>query len=637
MLRDGRVAEALPAAREMYKAEPGNIWNLRALIRALCKGIWESHEAVEAQPLATELNALPALSAGDDDAQLTAYRERAVLRADPLSQRLWAIREASKNGNRDDALRQLRQLHREFPQRTDIDESLAWEVWHAIVEARRAEQPDRGLIRNLLLEYRQLRVSKPSMIHSRILDVAALAAHDDAFPSFCGFLKWWDPSHLRDEDFQANPSKDGKPFPSVVEHVIQGLGKVLKREDNQELIRLAGVFIESHYKRYPEQEKWFPYYLARAWIKCGRTEDARTLLLPVVRRNQSQSWAWQQLAACFEETDPQCVSCRCRALLCPGQEAEFLVKIRLSLAQNLLAKGMTGEAKFEVDEVVRVRKENNWPIRDDLLEMTRSAWYHDAMSRDGSNHYREWAENATEILVSGLPWHDAVLGVKDVPIGEHKNLFAILDIRHDTDGIVSVPVKMKAFAALSEHPIGTTLAVQMDTASDRPLIVGIRYRNGVPWDIVSRVPTLILRVNAERGITVLMAEDGVECLCYHNDVPAARTLTPGTIVACAMVKDAKRTKVRDVSAFGGAAQSAYWKNYQGSFRPRENGGGHVGDVFAHARFTCGFIAGTMVRGIAVKTTDAKTRRSWWEAVNAKADAESSSLETGDEQQSKPLA
>jgi predicted Zn-dependent protease len=325
MLREGRIADALPAARKLYADEPGNVWNLRALVRALCKSIGESNESAEQQKLAVELGALPALPPGDDDAKLTEYRERSLQRADPLSQRLWAIRDASKNGAHEDALRQLRQIHREHPQRTDVDESLAWELWFGIVEALKSEEPDKGCIRNLLLEYRSLRVTKPSVIHSRILDVAARAAHDDAFPTFCGFLQWWDPANLRDEDFQANPGNDGKSFPSVVEHAIQGLGKALKSEANPELIRLAGAFIEQHYQRYPEQEKWFPYYLARAWIKNARTDDAKMLLMPVVRRNQNQPWAWRQLAACFQETEPDCVACLCRALLCPGQEAQFLV------------------------------------------------------------------------------------------------------------------------------------------------------------------------------------------------------------------------------------------------------------------------------------------------------------------------
>jgi hypothetical protein len=282
---------------------------------------------------------------------------------------------------------------------------------------------------------------------------------------------------------------------------------------------------------------------------------------------------------------------------------------------------MNSEAKHEVDEVIRVRKEHGWPIRDELLEMTRTAWYRDTTAKDGTSQYREWAEKAAEVLTSGLPWRDAVLAVKNVTIGDHRNRFAILDVRHDADGIVSIPVKMNAFEVLGEHPAGAPLAVQMDTESVRPLVVGIRLRNGGPWDIVRRVPALVLRVNAEHGITALLAEDGVECVCYHNDVPAARGLTPGTVLSCAIVKDARRTKVRDVAAFSGSVHSAYWKEYGGSFRPREQGGGHVGDVFAHARLTGGFVAGSMVRGIAVKTTDAKTQRSWWEAVTAATVAE----------------
>ena len=261
-------------------------------------------------------------------------------------------------------------------------------------------------------------------------------------------------------------------------------------------------------------------------------------------------------------------------------------------------------------------KEHNWLIRGKLLEMTQSAWYCDATTKDGTNQYREWAAKAADVLTSGLPWHNAVLGVKDVTIGEHKDHFAIVDIRQDAADLVSIPVKKKAFGVLTAHPVGTALSVQMDTSSDRPLVVGIRQRNGKVWDIVAKVPALVVRVNTERGITTILAEDGEECVCYHNDVPSARSLTPGTVVECAVVKDTKRTRIRDVVTFGGSANSVHWKEYGGLFRPREKGGGHVGDVFVHARLTVGFVAEAMVRGVAIKATDSETRRSWWEAVSA---------------------
>jgi hypothetical protein len=84
MLREGRVAEALPSSRDLYRTEPDNIWNLRALVRSLCKMIWEVQDASQVESLARELAALPALPDDDSDRDLTAYRERTVRRADPL-------------------------------------------------------------------------------------------------------------------------------------------------------------------------------------------------------------------------------------------------------------------------------------------------------------------------------------------------------------------------------------------------------------------------------------------------------------------------------------------------------------------------------------------------------------------------
>lgn len=626
MLREGRLDEALVAARQLYADDPANVWNLRAIVRALCKGIWESKDAWQSQQLAGELDALPALPEGENDAQLTEYRARSVRRADPLSQRLFAIRDASKNGAHADALRQLRQLHREHPDRHDVDESLAWEVWHALVEALRVDKPDRGSIRNLLLEYRSLHTERPSVIHSRILEIAARAAHDEAFLTFCGFLQWWDTANLRDEDFRGTPGNDGKAFPSVVERTIQGLGKALKKETNPACIQFARDFIAQHYERYPDQE-WFPFYMARALTKAGNAEAGMALLVPIVRRKQTESWAWHHLAECFSAGDPKRLACLSRAVLCRVDEPQKLFPVRMDLAEELQHAGCPDLAKHEVDEVVRVRQANGWPIREDLLEMTQADWYRNAQVTDGTTRYKEWAESASAVLTSGLPWHDAVLGVKGVTIGEHKNRFAILDIRQKADGIASVPVKMKAFAALADCPVGTPLALQIDTDSDRPLVVSVRVRDGQPWDILPAVPALVHRVNAERGVTTLLAEDGTECFAYHNDVSAARSLKPGTVVGCSVVKDARRTKVRNVSEFTGAAHSAFWKEYGGSFRPREQGGGHIGDVFAHARLTAGFAAGSTARGMAVKITDAETRRSWWEAVTAQQSSESTNMET----------
>ncbi len=615
MLRQGRINEALPAARKMYAEEPDNVWNHRALTQTLCKAIWESSDPTVMQELAGELSALPVLPEGPGDARLMDYRDRSIKRADPLSQTLYEIRELSKTGSHDEALRQLTELRREHPLRTEIDEAMAWELWHSAAARLKDGNPDKRQIRNLFVEYARLNNSKPSVVHSRMLEIAARAAHDDLFPTFCGFLKWWDQVNLRKEDFLQNPGNDGTAFPSVVERTIQGLGKTVKKESRADLIGIARDFIAAHYERYPEQE-WFPYYMAIALIRSGASDEAKVLLLPTVRKKQSESWAWHHLAECFTFGDPARLSCLCKAILCGAREPQHLLPIRTDLAIELVAAGHPDEARHEIECIVKLRMEHGWPIRDELLEITQSSWYQKANAVDGTKQYRIWSDKVAEVLTEGLPWYNAVIGAKNVTIGEHRDKFAIIDVRQDSGRIVSMPVKMRLFADLISLSLGCPVAVQLDSQQEIPMILGIRQREGCPWDIVEKIAALVVRVNLERGITTLITAGGEEVFCYHNEVPTAETFVPGTLVHCAVVKDSKRTRIRHLETHHDEVQSAFWKKFSGPFRPRERGGGHVGDVFVHERIANDVVAGSKLCGMAIRLTDHNTKRSWLEAVTA---------------------
>ncbi|VGO14556.1 hypothetical protein PDESU_03119 [Pontiella desulfatans] len=559
MLKNGQVDEALALARTLYAEEQDNAWNLRALLGAL-----SAH---------------------------------------------------AKRGYRDDVLEEFRVLQHQHPQDTDVDKAIAWEIWYLIVASLRQDDPDRQLIRNLLREYGRLNVDKPSDIHSRILEVTARAAHDDSFPSFCGFLHWWDVSNLRDDDFNPNTSNDGGTYPSVVERVIQGLGKVLKGEANLERVRFSAEFIRKHYEKYPEQN-WFPYYLAIALIRSGKPDEARVLLIQIVRKKQTESWAWHHLSECYSAGDPIKLACLCKAVLCRAPQPQFLLSVRMDLAKELHVAGYNEVAKHEIETVVQVRNSNNWPIRGELLDITRSAWFLGAVAKDGGVLFKKLALNATEVLTDGLPWHPANLGVKNVPVGKRKDMFAILDVRQEPDVVTSIFVKMKSFSDLLNSETGTALEVQFDDSSSKPVVVGLRLRSGETWDIIPKTIALIVRVNNDKGVTTLLTETGVECFCFYNDLPPAHSLLPGTVVHCGIVPDQKRTKVRFIEPYNGIISSSQWKDYCGVFRPREKGGGHVDCIFVHANLSAGFNKGSKVRGVAIKKLDTRNTRPWWDAVTA---------------------
>jgi hypothetical protein len=614
MLREGRVAEALPSSRDLYRTEPDNIWNLRALVRSLCKMIWEVQDASQVESLARELAALPALPDDDSDRDLTAYRERTVRRADPLQRQLLEIRQISNAGRNRDALRELRLLWRENSGHKDVANALAWEIWRDLIQALRQEKPEKPKVRSLLLEYRNLNPNQPSEIHSRVLEAAARAAGAGLLPSFCGFLKWWGTERLRPEDFTGNPARDGTRFPSVVELAIKGLGKTVQDEPSLELVRFAESFMADHADRFPDRA-WFPYYRALTLVRCGELEQARAMMTPIVREKPSEYWAWHHLALCYAPGDRLRLACLCKARLSRVAKPQMLLRVQADLAMELMAQEYFPEARRELETSAGIRREHGWSIPEALDKALSEPRIAKVEVAANTARLREKAAEAEEALWDDAPWLDAVLGAKQVRMGERNDLFAIMDVRREDGKMTSVPVKMRELGLLSDCPVGTPASVKLGAVhAQRQRVVALRQREARPWDCLPRIAALVLRVNEAKGAVALLDEHGTESVCYWNETPESRTLSPGDVVQCAAVQSPTRVRVRFVERAKTSLTGSFWRPYQGVFRPREKGGGHSGDVFLAERLCTQLVSDDTAAGMARKRTDERTGRAWWEAV-----------------------
>ncbi len=618
MRRDGRLEEALSAARQLYASEASNVWSLKALLYCLISAVWESQDQAARGDLADELRGLPAVP-GDEE--LAERRTKACKLADPVSQELRRIREISKAQRHPEALRELRQLRENNPDLADVGIALGWELWHALRTEIHGDDPRAGTVRSLLLEYAGLPADRSPELHSRILDMAARAAQKDLFPSFCGFVKWWDPSCLRDSDFEPNQSQGGDTFPSVVEHVIQGLGHAVKEEEDPSLIALAVDFIREHYGRFPEQE-WFPYYLAVALLRAGNGTEAEELLLPIVRKKQTEYWAWQQLADCLEYDDPNRLACLCKSVLCPAKGPEFLLAVRLSLAEALLSAGKAAEAKHELTQIATLRQEHGWRMKGRLAELMEQPWFEQTEARDGSKEYRALAANADALLSSGLPGYDAVVGATGVKIGRKQNDFVIFDVRLDDGRVESMPVPVKVLGNMKGLRPGAPVRVRIDESTERPRIVGVEERVADAWDILPAIVGIVARINESKGMSVVLSTEGTESACYHSDVQGAAAYASGSFVKCRVVQDRSRTKVRHIETAEASLDSEHWQEFNGAFRAREKGGGHVQDVFVPQRLSGDAQDGDVISGLAVRQRDRDTDRTWWCAVSLRGPAAS---------------
>ena len=144
-------------------------------------------------------------------------------------------------GNHKEQLYQLRQLFSDAaPTDPKVINDYAWIIAKALIH----EQEQMGSVecRQLLADYFQLSVERPSRLHSAILSAAVKVANTYPEFRFLSFLRMWGLQNLRAEDYELqrqNATPPGslapvvKTFPSLAERVAKavGLSLILRPED----------------------------------------------------------------------------------------------------------------------------------------------------------------------------------------------------------------------------------------------------------------------------------------------------------------------------------------------------------------------------------------------------------------------
>lgn len=607
--REGRLQEALQLARQLYAEAPDDPWNIKALFWSLYS-VWRDGDRPEGERrrLAEEILALP-VPADDERAQ---HALGAVRRAqDPAAPVIAEARKLAQAGNHEQAAAVLEQFLRQHRGNAAGENALAWEILWQLNGLLREENPPAQRIGDLVRRYAQCQaVERPSVIHSRMLEMVARAARAGAFPRFCAFLHWWDPNaNLRDEDLTGQTNDEGRVFPSVVQHVIFAIGKTIEDEPSEEHAQTALGFLQTYVPQY-DGEEWFPYFLGIGLCRAGQFDEALRYLVPFARKKSRDFWVWQKLAMCFPADDARHLACLCRSVLCGAKGPEFLLTVRQQLATALHAAGHDGEARHEIEAVVALRQQHKWKIPDELARLRKEDWFNAAEPRDGTELFRTLAAQADDILMHDIPWTKALLQAKDVP-GEKAPLAIVLV--EFPSGPETIRLRMNAFDVLSSLQSGAPISVRVTTDGDHKRILALQPWQGQLWDLLPESCAVVTRINKQKGVTSLMLASGETSLAHHNDLPEAAKLGLGDFVYARSVPGRDVKHARTLRQCDRPEPSQYWKSFEGSFKPREKGGGHVGDVFVPsylldaARTACG------LSGLAVKQHN-DHGDSWWLAI-----------------------
>lgn len=528
----GRIAEALAMARRDYAAHPGDPWNVKALA-------WSLHSAVRTEAdngvkiaMAREFMELPLAA---DDELLQNVRAGMRRMAEPFTAELQAAREMALAGGREQALARLRNIATAYPGEETVEVAMAWELCRDIQQGVKEAQPDGARMWGRVEEYMRLdRVPKPSGIHSLFLQWVAVLAKKGAAPRFCEFLRWWDPGrNLREEDAQGREKEDGGRYDSVVETAIAGVGKTIEKCTDEGARQTAAGFVEQYAGRFPTQV-WFPYYRAICKLATGLEDEARTLLISIVRAKITESWAWHKLAACFARGSREQLQCLCRAAICPVGGDQYLLGVYAELGALLLEGGHAAEGRYLLEKACAIRMAKGWRISAPLqVAMEESE---DVVAVDAAPILKKWGMQADEVLLGDLPWRKAVLSSANVMIEREgqKRVFHFLKMGPDAEAgemrDCRVPAN-KTFRFLEELPLGAPVAVRVDLSGHHPRVLSIKSRlEGEPWDVCPQTTGTVRQINAEKMLAVVASTAGVVGLVYFDSCPEARTWSVGEAV-----------------------------------------------------------------------------------------------------------
>lgn len=187
------------------------------------------------------------------------------------------------------------------------------------------------------------------------------------------FIDWWDLDKLTPEDFTPFVMENGRNIMTLAERAYIAQSKALLRLNDTERIRLFLPKIEKLMNQHGEMT--YPgYFYGKLLIKLGNNNnEALRFVIPFARRKASEFWVWQMLSELFQNDEEKQLACLLRAVHCRTEE-NFLVKIRIKLAQLYITRGELNKARYHIDTAVRCYSEQGWRLPNEIDDWIHQPW-----------------------------------------------------------------------------------------------------------------------------------------------------------------------------------------------------------------------------------------------------------------------
>ena len=275
-----------------------------------------------------------------------------------------------------------------------------------------------------------------------------------------------------------------KPYwPSLVEEMVKLMVSSCKvcygRKVTSEEVRTspnlnwAIDFADAVYKHFVDDD-WADFRIGKLLIWSGDLERAKVRLLPVIRKKQSEYWAWDLLGDIFPEKRRACVA---RALLCEADE--------------IYTKGLKTEAQ---------------KLGLDITDKT-------FLSKESGETF--------DLLLSGIKPVNGVL-MEKFKTSEGKDRMSF----SDGTGIESMPLSPKAARLAKNTAEGTPVILYREPTDERQIVAVKERKTGKMWDVLPVEKAVFIEGFKDKNGKCISAcaTKGIRFLFFRE----LRGLLPGT-------------------------------------------------------------------------------------------------------------
>lgn len=124
-----------------------------------------------------------------------------------------------------------------------------------------------------------------------------------------------------------------------------------------------------------QHKLWLDYDQARCLVMAGKNREAREFILPVLRRKQSESWAWGALAATYRQDDSEAaVALFAKGISCAMND-QFAIPLLKGIAPLLMAQGKHRKGSLFIKRLVHIYQSQGWVVKQNIVELTQNSGY----------------------------------------------------------------------------------------------------------------------------------------------------------------------------------------------------------------------------------------------------------------------